>query len=149
MPFSGVSKVTKAGSVRGIAPCQATSLLRMLPGLLLHTPRVGPVASGARAISIRPIAEGDPGKEAAETGGKDNPMGEKRVLDGVAQRRQFGAQFGNLLHDAAPPMKKARLTVRASGCRRLPAGGGGGGPRGAGPRWQGGRARLPAGGYCV
>src|SRR6266404_680565 len=40
MPSTGVSKVTKAGSLPAMAPCHAVPFLRMLPGLLLTRPRV-------------------------------------------------------------------------------------------------------------
>src|SRR5260221_4640426 len=130
MPFSGVSKVTKTGSLPATAPCQAALLLRMLPGLLLTMPRVGAaravndrnrhacassvVARGLRAMSAHPIADRAAGEETAEAGGDDEATAEEPVLDDVTQRRQLGAQFRDLFHDDAPETKR-RAPRRASG----------------------------------
>src|SRR5260221_6952784 len=59
MPCSGESNVTKAGSLPATAPRHAASLLRMLPGLLLHSPRVGargPGDDGDRPACVRSAA---------------------------------------------------------------------------------------------
>src|SRR4051812_26115519 len=111
MPFSGVSKVTKTGSLPATAPCQAVTLLRILPGLLLTMPRVDDgevVARRPRVISACPETEGAAGKKRAKAGAKHDARREKYSLDEVTQRRHLGAQFRELFHRDPPEWKRTR-----------------------------------------